>query len=399
MTASKEELLQYVEDNDVKFVKLTFCDVFGRVKNISLPAYRLEEAFESGVRVDSRAVTGVTGRDFTVYPLPALLAEYPWRPKTGRVIGVFCEIRDNGELFSADGTRLMSEAVKELEARSIECEISTECEFYVLNGDTLKPFDNAGYCDIAPADGCENLRRDVILNMENMGLKAMHSFHERGAGQNEIDFAASAPLAAARNFIMFKSAVKNVSAMSGAVATFLPKPPNVKFGNGLHIDFAIRKNGEVDEKLTQSFLAGIMARYQELTCFANPLPNSYERLCEGREIYYSTADKHAVVRVSDNVITLRSPDCACNPFTLFSLVISAGLEGVDGNKKPPKADERIGKLFTTFGGMLDFAAESDWLKDKLGAAALADAIQHKREEQEEAATLSDTDLISYYCGI
>lgn len=399
MTASKEELLQYVENNDVKFVKLTFCDVFGRVKNVSLPAYRLEEAFECGVRVDGRAVTGVTGKDYTVYPLPALLAEYPWRPKTGRVIGVFCEIREDGKPFSADGTRLIGEAVSALEARSLECEIGTECEFYVLKSDDLTPFDYAGYCDIAPADGCENLRRDVILNMENMGLKALHSYHERGAGQNEIDFAASEPLTSARNFIMFKSAVKNVSAISGAVATFLPKPPGAKFNNGLHIDFTVRKNGVADSKLTKSFLAGILSRYKELTCFANPLPNSYERLTGGREVYYSETDKHAVVRLCGDKITLRSPDCACNPFTLFSLVISAGLEGVDAGKKPPKAEEKIDKLFATFDEMLDFAANSEWLKNKLGANALADAVMHKREEVTEANELSDADMISYYCGI
>lgn len=398
MTVSKDELIQYVNENDVKFVKLTFCDMFGHVRNISITASQLVTAFSAGVRIDSVAVTGKTGRDYILMPLAALLSELPWRPKTGRVISLFCEVRNtDGTTYRADSLTVLNTACELLSGAKLNCTIGTECEFYAFtrndNGKFV-PFDDGGYCDCAPIDACENLRREVILSMENMGLQPLSSHHERGRGQNEIDFSAAAPLNAARNFIMFKAAVKNVCAVSGARASFMPKPMPTEIGSGLHLLFDI----DSSQSVTDSFLEGVLNRFKEISCFANPIANSYARLGKSRPIFWSDSDKRAAVRRINKTLQIRTPDSACNPFILFALIITAGIEGIEGKMHLRPEGEKKDVLFASIDEMLDYAEQSEWLKSILGET-FVEAVNAKREESKIVSKLNDAQLLEYYFGI
>lgn len=402
MVYCKEDLMQYVEENDVKFVKLTFCDIFGRTKNISIIASELASAFEKGVLIDSCAITGISGTDFLLFPQAALLSQLPWRPKSGRVASLFCEIHTtDGKRYCADAMKVLEDACQDLQQMGLECSIGTECEFYVFKNDNngkLVPFDDAGYCACAPYDMCENLRRDVVISLEDMGLKPISSHHERGKGQNEIDFAAADPLSSARNFLMFKAAVKNVCAISGARASFMPKPLFNEEGSGLHVNITLRQNGkDLSVEKKGAFVEGVLNRYRDISCFANTTQNSYDRLGTARPVTYGM-DKKCAVRLNGATIQLRTPDSACNPFLLFALVIKAGLEGIRASLKLRDKALVGDTLFMSFEDALNHASKSSWLKGILGSS-LSDCVSAKKQENAEAVKLGDTALLDFYADL
>ncbi|MDE7464470.1 MAG: lengsin, partial [Clostridiales bacterium] len=163
---SKSEILEYVRENNVKFVKLTFCDMLGRQRNISVLSSQLEDAFEHGVAIDSAAVTGVGGVDLRLMPVSSLLSDLPWRPHSGKVVSVFCRLANiDCTPYACDPMVLLERQVGKLKELGLTAEVATECEFYVFKevDDALEPIDNADYCACAPFDKCESLRRDVIL--------------------------------------------------------------------------------------------------------------------------------------------------------------------------------------------------------------------------------------------
>ena len=230
---SVEDVLNYVRENDVKFIRLAFCDIFGVQKNIAIQSSELPRAFESGISFDASAIRGfmnVEKSDLLLFPEPATLAILPWRPDHRRVARLFCTIRrPDGTPFEGDARSLLRRAADQAAHRGYLCKFGPECEFYLFRQDeegepTLQPLDHAGYFDIAPLDRGENLRRDVCLALEEMGFTPETSHHEQGPGQNEIDFRYSNAVRAADNLITFKAAVKAIAAQHGLYASFLPKP-------------------------------------------------------------------------------------------------------------------------------------------------------------------------------
>ena len=253
MKYSKEEVIQYVQEEDVKFIRLAFCDVFGKQKNISIMPDELPRAFEHGIAFDASAVAGFGDEaksDLLLHPEPETLMPLPWRPEHGRVIQLFSGItRPDGTPFECDTRNLLKNAVEAANNAGCEFTFGAEQEFYLFYLDedgnpTKTPCDTAGYMDIAPEDHGENVRREICLTLEQMGIRPESSHHEQGPGQNEIDFHYGVPLDAADQMSTFMMAVRTIAGRNGLYADFSPVPLKDKPGNGYHINiFATDKDG------------------------------------------------------------------------------------------------------------------------------------------------------------
>ena len=257
MKYSKEEVMQYVAEEDVKFIRLAFCDVFGKQKNISIMPDELPRAFEDGIAFDASAIAGFgdeTHSDLFLHPEPETLTWLPWRPEHGKVVRMFCSIHyPDGRPFECDTRSLLKKAVSDAAAAGLMFYFGAEQEFYLFNLDemnmpTKTPYDNAGYMDIAPEDKGENVRREICLTLEQMGIRPESSHHEEGPGQNEIDFRYTEALAAADNVMTFQTVVKTVARRNGLYADFSPKPLENGPGNGFHINCSVKPD-TASEKL------------------------------------------------------------------------------------------------------------------------------------------------------
>lgn len=360
------EVLQFVEENDVKFIRLAFCDLFGAQKNVAVMAQELPRAFEDGISFDASAIRGFSGvedSDLFLRPDPSTLSVLPWRPSQGRVCHMFCQIlRPDGSPFPGDSRRLLRQATRRLSDAGFSCRLGTECEFYLFEADehgqpTFTPQDQGGYCDVAPLDKGENIRRQICLTLEEMGLHPECSHHEQGPGQNEIDFRHSDPLKAADQMLIFKSAVKSIAAMNGLYASFLPKPIEDRSGSGLHLNLSLFREGENllagQAGEAASFLQGVLDRAAEITAFLCPLTNSYRRFGAfeaPRYVTWSRGNRSQLVRIPAAAapysrMELRSPDPACNPYLAMALVMEAGLEGIrEGKALQPSTDRDLYRL-------------------------------------------------------
>ena len=343
MNYSKQEVMQYVQEEDVKFIRLAFCDVFGKQKNISIMPEELPRAFEYGITIDASAIEGFgdeTHSDLLLHPDADTLMPLPWRPEHGRVVRLFCTISyPDGRTFECDSRSILKQAVQDAEKAGFQFFFGAEQEFYLFNLDdngnpTKEPYDNAGYMDIAPEDKGENIRREVCLTLEQMGIRPESSHHEEGPGQNEIDFRYSSPLAAADNAMTFQTVVKTVARRNGLYADFSPKPLEDKPGNGFHINMSVKSSDNADNM--NFMIAGILAKVAEMTIFLNPLESSYQRFGNNkapRYISWSSENRSQLVRVPAAVgeykrAELRSPDPAANTYLAFALMIYASLYGI-----------------------------------------------------------------------
>lgn len=417
MQSTISEVLDFVAENDVKFIRLGFCDPFGMQKNISIMADELPGAFRGGVSFDASAVQGfrdVTDSDLLLFPDPATLTVLPWRPGPGRVVRFYCDIKNpDGSQFLHDSRYLLRQAVTKAEETGLTCQIGAECEFYLFQTDetgepTEIPYDRGGYLDITPLDKGENIRREICLCLEEMGLSPEASHHEQGPGQNEIDFKPADPLRCADNILTFKSVVKAIAARNGVFASFMPKPVANAPGSGMHINLSLGKNGfnifknprEGHSPAAESFIAGILNRAPEMTLFLNPLTNSYARFGEfeaPRYVSWSHQNRSQLVRIPAATgekarMELRSPDPALNPYLAFALLLSAGFEGIEsGLALPPQldadlytAEEHVKDSLTALPGSLEaavaLAGESAFVKQAIGESLLAKYTAVKGKE-------------------
>ena len=392
MNYSKEEVLQYVMEEDVKFIRLAFCDVFGRQKNISIMPEELERAFKYGIAFDASAVRGFGDEahsDLFLHPDPDTLALLPWRPEHGKVVRMYSKITyPDGTPFECDTRNLLSQAVDEAEKAGYTFYFGSEQEFYLFeldeNGEpTKKPYDNAGYMDIAPEDRGENVRRDICLTLERMGIRPESSLHEEGPGQNEIDFRYSDALTAADNAQTFHSVVRIIARRNGVHADFSPKPLDGRPGNGFHINVSVDPAGNTE--VLHNMIAGVMNHIRELTLFMNPTEDSYRRFGESKApvyISWSRENRSQLIRIPAAVgvfrrAELRSPDPSSNPYLAFALIIYAALDGVKTNMQLPApvdanlftADsslrDRLEKLPLSLAEAKEIAAGSSFLKEHL----------------------------------
>lgn len=400
MIYSKKEVLQYVNEEDVKFIRLAFCDVFGNQKNISVMPDELERAFESGIGIDASAIKGFGGEtysDLLLFPDPATLSVLPWRPAHGKVVRMFCSVvRPNGEPFELDSRKILKDAVKAALNDGYTFSFGSELEFYLFKTDengsrTDFPYDNAHYMDIAPMDKGENIRREICLTLEQMGIKPESSHHEEGPGQNEIDFKFSDPLTAADNAVTFLSVVKTIAERNGLYADFSPKPISGEPGNSFHINISVQSIKE-EKDLLPHIIAGIMKRISDITVFLNPTENSYDRLgsCKApKYITWSPENRSQLIRIPAasgeyKRMELRSPDPGANPYLAFALIIYAALEGIKNAEMP---DVAVNKNL--------YAADSEGKYEKL-PERLSTAKQCAKASRFVSEKLP-YDMISNYC--
>ena len=345
-----EEVMKYIEEEDAKFIRLAFRDAFGTQKNISVMPGEIRKAFERGVPINAREIAGYReGPNGLLYLKPdaETLTVLPWRPDRGRVLRMYCDVfTPAGEVYAADTRAFLKKAAEESEKDGIEFRFGTEMEFYLFRNDedgnpTRQPHDQAGYMDIAPWDKCENIRREICLTIERMGLTPERSHHERGPGQNEIDFHYARPLKAADQMTTFKMAVGTIADRYGLTADFSPVPLQGRPGNGYHINmYAVDRDGN---DVARYAAAGILNRIRDITIFLNPSDASYTRFGTNAapdKVNWSGADESELMYVETYMgrvrAELRSPDASGNPYLVYALLIFAGLEGIREKLPLPK---------------------------------------------------------------
>ncbi|MCI9041070.1 glutamine synthetase family protein [Dubosiella newyorkensis] len=336
-----DELLSFLEEEDVRFIRLTFYDMYGVQKNISILPDLLPRALQEGIAIDTFAIPSLSARSGnTLYlkPDPKTMSVLPWRSNEGNVISLICSIYEaDGSPCAYDGRRMLQETLKEAVQSDLFLNLSTQFEFYLflqdeMGNDTHRPLDYASFMDVAPEDKGENIRRDICLTLSEMGLQPQASYHQAGFGQNEIDFHSSSPLQAADEAMIFKWVVKILANANGLFADFSPKPLENGPGNGMHIKFSFSKHE--NRKKIESFIAGILQHIRAMTLFLNPINASYARF--GKEkapdhITWSYEFPYELIHIdpkNKHIFELRSPDPQCNPYLCFSLLIKAGMDGI-----------------------------------------------------------------------
>lgn len=392
MKYSAQEVIQYANEEDVKFIRLAFCDIYGRQKNISVMPSELPRAFEHGIAFDASTIEGFGDEmfsDFFLRPVPETLSSLPWRPEHGRVVRMFCKIaKPNGETYECDTRSVLENAVEYAKSRGIEFSFGSELEFYLFNLDengnpTNEPYDNATYMDMAPEDRGENIRREICLTLEQMGIFPESSHHEEGPGQNEIDFRYSDPLSAADNAMAFNTVVKTIAHRNGLYADFSPKPLIGKPGNGFHINISVKN--DKNSMLLPHMLAGIMEHIRDITVFLNPTEASYLRFGENKApkyISWSSENRSQLIRIPAasgeyRRAELRSPDPTANPYLAYALLIYAGMYGIENKiclpptaqinffKADPKTLDEYTLLPSTLSEAKRLARESDFVTKHL----------------------------------
>ncbi len=414
---NNKEIIEFIEENDVKFIRLSFCNPFGEQKNISIMADELEGAFKNGISFDASAIKGfseVDKSDLLLFPDPETLALLPWRPNVNSVLRFYCDIKNpNNTNFESDSRYILKKAIQKLHELGFDCKFGTECEFYLFKTDddgnpTTETLDKGGYLDVAPLDKGENVRREICLCLEEMGLNPERSHHEQGPGQNEIDFKFSDVLTAADNFLTFKSVVKATASRNGLFASFMPKPFLDKSGNGMHTNISLYKDGvnlfcsktSENYRYAENFIAGILEKVPDITLFLNPNNNSYERLGQfeaPKYVSWSHENRSQLIRIpfaSDDKhrFELRSPDPSINPYLAFALMIYAGIYGIENSLSlPPSTDENLFKaekdivqslnqLPQSLSEAINVAQNSEFIKQHIDSELLQKIIEIKSKE-------------------
>ncbi len=370
----KEDLnkkaLDKAEEDGVKFVQLQFTDLHGSIKAVTIPMHKLAESLEKGTWFDGSSIEGFTRiaeSDMYLKPDPETYAVLPWEePKTARFI---CDVyTPDGKPFEGDPRYILRKALKEAEELGFEYMVGPELEFFLFKpreaGEVIPvPHDAAGYFDFSPRDLAGDVRRDVVLVLESMGMEVEMSHHEVAPGQHEIDFKYGYALKQADRAITFKHVVKSIANKHGIYATFMPKPIFGINGSGMHVhqslfDIKTGKNAFFDandsyklSKIAKSFIAGQLKHVKAMAAVVAPKVNSYKRLVPGFEapvyICWAQINRSALIRIpryspgreQATRAELRCPDPSCNPYLAFAVMLKAGLDGIKQKLEPPKPVE------------------------------------------------------------
>lgn len=421
---NREDVLRFVEDNDVKFIRLQFTDIGGIMKNIAVNESNIENALD-GMIFDGSSIEGfarVEESDMLLVPDLSTLNMIPWRPQRGRVARFISDVYlPDGTPFAGDPRYILKKTLEKAASEGYVFDVGPECEFFLFHTDdmglpTTQTHDTASYFDLAPIDLGEDARREMSLVLEDMGFIIDASHHEIAAGQHEIDFRHDEALKTADNIMTFKMVVKIIAQKHGLHATFMPKPLSSEAGSGMHINMCLYKNGEnvfADDtdpigisKTARFFIGGIFKHIRGITALANPLVNSYKRMTPGNEAPSFTTWSRTirspliripVVRAGSAKLELLSPDSTCNPYLTLAVLLSAGLEGIKEEIEPPaettknpleltpeqKKAAGICRLPESLGDALNAFEEDELIRDTLGTYAFKRYLNIKRSEWEE----------------
>ncbi len=421
---TKEDIIRMVEEEDVEFIRLQFTDIFGMLKNVAITAGQLEKALDNRCMFDGSAIEGfvrMEETDMYLYPDLDTFEIFPWRPQQGKVARLICDVHcPDGSPFEGDPRYVLKRVLKEAEAMGYRFNVGPECEFFLFHTDeqgrpTTTTHETAGYFDVGPIDLAENVRRDIVLNQEDMGFDIESSHHEIAPAQHEVDFQYETGLRAADNILTFKMAVKTIAKRHGLHATFMPKPKAGVNGSGMHINMSLEDLGgrnlfadDSDERglsrLAYEFLAGILHHIKSMTILTNPLVNSYKRLIPGYDaptyIAWSTASNRGqLIRIpssrgASTRIELRSPDSAMNPYLALASCLAAGLDGIRRGLTPPEPVSRnvagmteeeirswgISQLPETLGEAIEEFEKDTFLQQVLGKHIYTKYLAAKKKE-------------------
>jgi glutamine synthetase len=366
---SRQDVLKLVKEHKVKFIRLWFTDVLGFLKGFAIPVEELEGALDEGMGFDGSSIEGFTRieeSDMIARPDPTTFQLIPWRPREHAVARMFCDIYEpSGKAFEGDPRYVLKRNLDQAKKLGFIYYVGPELEyFYFSNANSTQVLDKGGYFDLTPLDMAQDLRRDTIFALEAMGIKVEYSHHEVASSQHEIDLRYRDALTMADNVMTYRLVVKEIAQQHGVYATFMPKPVFGINGSGMHTHqslFKGEKNAFFDPKdkfhlsqIGKSFTAGLLKHAPEITSVTSQWVNSYKRLVPGYEapvyICWAQMNRSALIRVpmykpgkeKATRIEYRSPDPACNPYLAFSVMLSAGLEGVEKKYSlPPQSTNNI----------------------------------------------------------
>lgn len=419
---TKNDIIRMVEEGDVEFIRLQFTDIFGQLKNVAITKSQLEKALSNKCMFDGSSIEGfvrIEESDMYLYPDLDSFVIFPWRPQQGKVARLICDVyKADGTPFEGDPRYVLRRAIKEAADMGYTFNVGPECEFFLFHTDevgnpTTISHEKAGYFDLGPSDLGENVRRDMVLSLEEMGFEIEASHHECAPAQHEIDFKYDEALATADNIMTFKLAVKTIAKRHGLYATFMPKPKYGMAGSGMHINMSLSKDGKnvfadsSDEnglsKIAYQFIAGIMEHMNGIAVITNPLVNSYKRLVPGYEapiyVAWSAKNRSPLVRVpaargNGTRVELRCPDSAANPYLALAVCLSAGLDGIRRELTPPesvncnifelsaeeKKARKITALPTSLGRAIEGLERDEYIQKVLGSHIFSKYTEAKKQE-------------------
>jgi glutamine synthetase len=423
----KRDLIERCREHNVRFVRLQFTELYGQLKNVSIPVEEIERALDNELMFDGSSIRGykrIEQSDMYFHPDPSTFTVLPWREReSGAVARLICDVADpDGTPFAGDPRVALKRVMAEAAEMGYTMQVGPEAEFFLFkrapDGTPLvDPHDRAGYFDVAPMDLGENTRRDIEDTLVKMGFDLEASHHEVAIGQHEIDFRHAEALRCADNLITFRWVVRVIAAQHGMHATFMPKPIYGENGSGMHTNMSLSTaNGDnafYDPKddlqlsdVAYGYIAGVLEHVRGITAVANPTVNSYKRLVPGYEapvyIAWSPGNRSAAIRVPNKRgrstrAELRTPDPTANPYLAYAVMLAAGLDGIKRGLKPPapvnkniyhldeaeSAELGIGRLPHNLSYALDALESDDVLRSALGDHIAEAFLAEKRAEWSE----------------
>lgn len=424
MERQQDYVLRTVEERGVRLIRLWFTDVLGQLKSVAISPAELENAFEEGMHFDGSAIDGfsrVQESDVLARPDPNSFELLPWNDHDEHSARMFCDIDNpDGTPFSGDPRQVLKRNLDAAREKGFSFYCAPEMEFfYFSDGDPstpLRPLDQGGYFDLTTADVASDLRKRTLQVLEAMGIPIEYSFHEDAPSQHEIDLRYTDALTMADNVMTFRLVVREIALERGHYATFMPKPLGGVQGSGMHTHLSLFEgdtNAFYDpgdpyglSKVGRSFIAGLLHHARELTAVTNQLVNSYKRLIVGYEapvhVSWARNNRSALVRVpvikagkeSSTRIEFRSPDPACNPYLAYSVILAAGLKGIEEGYDLPDeaatnlfeltpeelAAEHIESLPQSLAEALDVMEGSELVAEALGEHIFEWFLRNKRAE-------------------
>ncbi len=439
MAYTKEDIIRIVKEEDIEFIRMQFVDIFGQLKNVAITASQVEKAVNNQIMFDGSSIEGYTRineSDQYLYPDLNSFAIFPWRPAQGKVARLICDVYNpDGTPFVGDPRGVLRRVLKRAKDMGFDTfNIGPELEFFLFETDdqghaTTITRDEAGYFDLGPLDHGESTRREICLNLEEMGFEIEASHHECAAGQHEIDFKYAEAMDGSDKIMTFKLAVKSLAQKNGLHATFMPKPIFGCAGSGMHINMSLFKDGkniffdETGERklspIAYNFIAGLLQHVKGFTVITNPLVNSYKRLVPGYEApcyrAWSASNRSALIRIpaargQSTRVELRSPDPACNPYLAVAVCLAAGLDGIAQGLTPPpeitaniyemddntRASRGIDALPSSLAEAMEEMRNDPLIMDVLGEHVANHYLHGKQKEWEEYCTrVSSWELEKY----
>lgn len=433
-------VLRSVEQRDIRFVRLWFVDILGRLKNFAISPEDLEVAFEEGIGFDGSAIEGFATpeeADMLAFPDASTFQILPWRPSHNGVARVFCDVcTPDRKPFAGDPRDALRRMFRKAEKAGYLLNVGAELEYYYFPDEhTPEPLDNVGYFDLSVSDAARDLRRNTVLTLEKMSVPVEYTFHAAGRSQHGMSLRHAEALSMSDAITTAKLIIKQQAYESGCHASFMPKPLAGEDGSAMFLCQSLFDHdgnnvfwGEDDEKyhlsdIAKRYMAGILAHAREISAITNPTVNSYKRITTGGDSVpqYATwglRNRASMVRIPvykpgkqlSTRIELRSPDPMANPYLVNAVTLAAGLDGIERKLElPPEATAETLKLtdrqmleagYTplprSLKEALDVFEDSQFMKDALGEHIHSFFLKKKRNEWHKfESTITEWEIKHY----